>query len=99
MFEKLFESTNDELLDDLTCKALEYIFYAIIFILEKNCQDQLDGGKFAKPSEKLKSAAAKVPAHNKVSESEFGMQGDILRSKPNANVDTIGTIIMIKKTI
>ena len=25
------------------------------------------------------------------------MQGDILRSKPNANVDTIGTIIMIKQ--
>ena len=94
VYEKLFEETGSSEFDELTCKALEQIFYAILLILQRQAKDQLDGGIYGKPSKLQLISASNVPAHNKASESDFAIFDLLIRLKPSANTDTIGSLIM-----
>ena len=62
----------------MTQQSLEVIFHAMLIILERQCVDQLPGGKYWQPRESIAMAATNVPTTNKASESDFAIL-DLLR--------------------
>ena len=54
LWKKLFEETTDEEFDVLTQQALEVILHAVLIILERQCVDQLPGGKYWNTSDLVK---------------------------------------------
>ena len=66
----------------------------MLIILERQAGDQLVGGKYSNPSNELKESASNVPAENKASESDFGLLDLLMRLRPNANVETMQTLVM-----
>ena len=97
VFDKLFEGTDDEEFEVLTCQALEQIFTAILVILERQAKNQLEGGAYFRPSLEVTESASNVPAHNKISESCFGGLGFLINAKPNAHVETYQAIEMLQR--
>ena len=91
VYTKLFECTQNDEFDSLTVQLLEIIFYVILVILECQCADQLPGVKYWNPSNSVSEAASNVPVTNKASESDFAILDLMVRTKPNANVQTIQT--------
>ena len=71
LYKKLFEPTTDNF-DILTQQYIEVLFHAIFIILERQCVDQLPGGKYWNPNDNITSIARNVPSTNKVSEGDFG---------------------------
>ena len=63
-------------------------------MLERQCQDQLPGGKYADPSPQLKMQASSVPTSNIISERDFAIFDNLLREKPNARVLSLEAMIM-----
>ena len=57
LWEKLFEETTDEF-DVLTQQALEVILHAILIIIERQCVDQLPGGKYWHASELIVTSSS-----------------------------------------
>nr|XP_047144798.1 uncharacterized protein LOC124818272 [Hydra vulgaris] len=94
VYTKLFECTQNDEFDSLTVHSLEIIFHAILVILERQCADQLPGGKYWNPSNSVSEAASNVPVTNKASESDFAILDLMFRTKPNANVQTIQALTM-----
>ena len=60
MFDKLLQEKHEEF-DVLTQQALELLCSAILLTLERQCEDQLPGGKYFLPSESLQLQASNVP--------------------------------------
>ena len=58
LYKKLFEPTTDSF-DILTQQCLKVLFHAILVILERQCVDQLPGGKYWNPNDNIKSIAQK----------------------------------------
>ncbi|XP_065656137.1 uncharacterized protein LOC136081830 [Hydra vulgaris] len=94
VYTKLFECTQNDEFDSLTVQSLEIIFHSILVILERQCADQLPGGKYWNPSNSVSEAASNVPVTNKASESDFAILDLMVRTKPNANVQTIQALTM-----
>ncbi|XP_065647261.1 uncharacterized protein LOC136077007 isoform X2 [Hydra vulgaris] len=94
VYTKLFECTQNDEFDSLTVQSLEIIFHSILVILERQCADQLSGGKYWNPSNSVSEAASNVPVTNKASESDFAILDLMVRTKPNANVQTIQALTM-----
>ena len=94
LFYKLFEETGDTEFDVLTQQCLEVVFHAILIILERQCVDQLPGGKYWCPTEKVQRAAENVPTTNKASQSDFAILDLRIRMKPNANIETLQAYTM-----
>ena len=84
----------DDEFDVLTQQCLEVVFHAILIILERQCSDQLPGGKYWNPTENVQNLASKVPLTNKASESDFALLDLFIRTKPNAKVQTIQALTM-----
>ena len=84
LYDKLFESTTDSF-DILTQQCLEVLFHAILIILERQCVDQLPGGKYWNPNDNNRSMAQNVPSTNKVSEGDFGIIDLLMWTRPNAS--------------
>ena len=94
--EKLFESTTADF-DVLTQQCLEVALHGILIILERQCEDQLPGGKYWKPNDKLNLMGQNVPTTNKLSEADFGMVDLLIRTKPNLSTEGMLTLIMWSK--
>ena len=94
LYVKLFEDSGDCEFEVLTQQALEVIFHAILIILERQCIDQLPGGDYWHASDKIQKAAANVPTTNMASESDFAIIDLLIRTKPNASVQTIQALTM-----
>lgn len=54
LYEKLFEDNDDVDFDVMTQQALEIILLGILVILEKQCVDQLPGGKYWNADDNIK---------------------------------------------
>ena len=90
---ELLKNEDDEF-QILTEQILELLCSVILIVLEKQCQDQLPGGKYTKPSESLKTQALSVPTSNIRSERDYAIFDVLLRSKPFARVASIEALIM-----
>ena len=93
VYQKLFEQTNEEF-DIMTQQALEVIFHALLIILERQCTEQLPGGKYWCPEDSIVSSSKNVPTTNKASESDFAILDLLIRTKPNASIQTIQALTM-----
>ena len=78
----------------MTQQSLEVIFYGILIILERHYSDQLPGGKYWNVSPNVKNISSNVPTTNRASESDFAMLDLLVRTKPNAKIQTIQTFIL-----
>ena len=96
IYKKLFENHTPEV-NEMTYQALEAILSAIQLILERQAKDQLDGGKYARASDSLKKSAENVPAHNKASESDFGILQHLINNKPRANIETYEVLTLFPR--
>ena len=87
VFAKLFTDVNEHF-DTMTQQALEIIFHAFLIILERQYVDQLPGGKYWLPSDLIRDSSKIVPTTNKASESDFAILDLLLRTRPNASMQT-----------
>ncbi|XP_065670647.1 uncharacterized protein LOC136089042 [Hydra vulgaris] len=97
LYDKLFEETNDTDLNILTQQTLEEICHSLLVVLERQSADQLPGGKYWYPSDNISKAAENVPTTNKASESDFAVLDLLIRTKPNAKIQTIQAYTMCCK--
>lgn len=93
VFKKLFEDTKNDDFDVLTQQCLEVICHALVLILERQCVD-LPGGKYWNASTTVKESSTIVPTTNKASESDFAILDLLVRTKPNASIQTIQALTM-----
>ena len=90
--EKLFEETDADV-EAMCLQALEVSSCAMLLILERQCQDQLPGGKYWDLGEQA-SSFKNVPATNVIAERDFAQLDLLLRTKPSARTLTHETYIM-----
>jgi hypothetical protein len=53
LFHALYTNAEDEEFDSLTQQSLELLLHSMLILLERQAQDQLPGGKFAEPEERI----------------------------------------------
>ena len=92
-WESLFKETTEEF-DILTQQALEMILHAVLIILERQCVDQLPGGKYWHASNSIKICSESVPTTNKASERDFAILDLLIRTKPNVSIHGIQALTM-----
>ena len=63
-------------------------------ILERQCRDQLPGGKYWNPDSNIQKISSNVPTTNKASESDFAILDLLVRTKPNARIQTMQAFTM-----
>ena len=68
IYNELFKVPDDQELQIMTQQMLELLCAAILLVVERQCEDQLPGGKYFDPSEKLKIQASNVVTSNIISE-------------------------------
>ncbi len=85
---------QDEEMEILTQQALELICAGMLVTLERQAEEQLDGGSLSNPSDNLQLQASNVPQHNMASERDFALFDNLLRFRPNATLLCIEAIIM-----
>ncbi len=85
---------QDEEMEILTQQALELICAGMLVILERQAEEQLDGGSLSNPSDNLQLQASNVPQHNMASERDFALFDNQLRFRPSATLLCIEAIIM-----
>ena len=83
VFENLLESDDQEF-QVLTQQALELVCSAMLLCLERQCEDQLPGGKYWSPSPDLSAQAKSVPTSNITSERDFSVFDVLLKTQPSA---------------
>ena len=66
----------------------------MILILERQCIDQLPGGKYWNTNDNIKSMVQNVLSTNKVSEGGFGMIDLLMRTRPNASCQLMLALTM-----
>lgn len=80
--------------ESMTIQALELISCAVLLILQRQCKDQLPGGKYWDPSPEMEGAYKNVPSTNMIGERDFAQLDLLIRKKPSARITTLETIIM-----
>ena len=69
----------------MTIQALELLSCAVLLILQRQCKDQLPGGKYWEPSESTSTTLKNVPTTNLIGERGFAQLDMLIRNKPSAN--------------
>ena len=69
-------------------------FQVLLVVLERQCDDQLPGGRYCIPSDNLKLQASNVVTSNIISERDFARFDNLLKSMPNATVTALEATIM-----
>ena len=64
VFAALFADSGDSDLDALTQLELEINFSAMLVLLDGQVKDQIEGGKYAEPSEEIKKIAKSTKKSN-----------------------------------
>ena len=85
---------QDEESQVLTQQILELLCLTILIVLERQCPDQLPGGKYASPSEKELLQASSVLTSNIISERDFALFDVLLKQKPGARTSSLEALIM-----
>ena len=93
IYDSLFQ-LQDEESQVLTQQILELLCLTILIVLERQCADQLPGGKYASPSEKELLQASSVPTSNIISERDFALFDVLLKQKPGARTSSLEALIM-----
>ena len=83
VYNNLLEVNDDEF-QVLTQQILEILCLVILIVLEKQCKDQLPGGKYSSPSEELTLQASSCPLSNIAPERDFAVFDNLLKAKPSA---------------
>lgn len=94
LYTSLFTDSNDVLLDTYTQMFLELMCQATLLVLERQAKDQLKGGKFCEPSDKVVQRSRAVPTTNMVSERDFGQLDHLNKMKPAASITCYEAIIL-----
>ena len=87
VYDSLLEADDQEF-QILTQQALELICSALL-CLERQCEDQLPGGKYWSPDEKLTAQAKSVPTSNIASERDFAVFDVLLTQQSSSSVKKI----------
>ena len=66
----------------------------MLIILERQCKDNLPGGKFWEPSETLAKKSNNVPTSNIVSERDMGILDYVQHLKPNVSTLAVEATVM-----
>ena len=96
VFDKLFQSTTESF-DLLTQQCLEVLLHGVLMVLERQCADQLPGGKYWNPSDQLLKMSKNAPTTNKISEADFSIIDLLIRTKPNLSCQAMLALIMWSK--
>ena len=64
LYDCVMEPLEDGHIHSMCVQALQLICCALLLILERQCQDNLPGGKYWEPTEDMKARYANVPATN-----------------------------------
>lgn len=89
--EKLFQKMNPDA-EAMCIQALEMACCGMLLILERQCADQLPGGKYWNIANS--DTYTNVPATNVIAERDFAQLDLLLRAKPAARTLTLETLIM-----
>ena len=73
---------------------MEILCATILIVLERQCADQLPGGKYYAPSEDMMQQASEVPTSNIISERDFALFDVLLKSKPAVTTVSLEALIM-----
>ena len=94
IYDELFKVPDDQEFQIMTQQMLTLLCSAILLVLESQCEDQLPGGKYFDPSEKLKIQVSNVVTSNIISERDFARFDNILKTKPRSTVTSLEATIM-----
>ncbi|XP_066922613.1 uncharacterized protein [Clytia hemisphaerica] len=94
IYKALFRETEDPLLDCLTQECLEIICCSCSIMVRSQLKDQLPGGKYFQPSEKIVKETTNCPRHNLAPERAFASLDRILSMKPNMTTLAVAGAIM-----
>ncbi|XP_070547896.1 uncharacterized protein [Ptychodera flava] len=94
LYDKLMEETGSVEFDSLTVQALEMLMHSLLIILERQCEEQLPGGKYCDLSDGEKESVSSVPTTNVAGERDFAILDLLVRTKPAATTLCYGTLVM-----
>ncbi|XP_033117054.1 uncharacterized protein LOC117116991 [Anneissia japonica] len=94
IYEALFKDCDDPQMEILCIQALELTTCAMLLILNRQCADQLPGGKYWNLDEQRTSKYQNVPSTNMIGERDFAMLDCLIRQKPNVRCTHLETLIM-----
>ena len=90
---KLLEPSDPES-EVMTIQALELICCGVLLILQRQCKDQLPGGKYWDPPKQMSASFQNVPSTNLIGERDFAQLDMLVRQKPSARLVALEAIIM-----
>ena len=93
MYKKLFQDTENPVLDALTQECLEMINCICALMITSQLKSQLPGGKCYNPSQSVRDDLITCPSTNTVSESDFAQFDQKL--KQNSPLSTISACRVI----
>lgn len=94
LFDRLFDEESDSKIDVMCIQALELICSAVLLNLERQCRDQLPGGRYWKPSKQTMDKYRNVPTANMVGERDFAQLDLLVRKMPSARTTTLEALVM-----
>eukprot|EP00057_Strongylocentrotus_purpuratus_P011916 XP_011666390.1 PREDICTED: uncharacterized protein LOC105439273 [Strongylocentrotus purpuratus] len=94
LHDRLFEEERDPEKHAMCIQALELISCAILQILERQCHDNLPGGKFWNPDKATETSFSNVPSTNMIGERDFALLDMLVRQKPSARTSSLEALIM-----
>ena len=83
IFEELFLVSDDPLFETLTQECLEIIYCTCAIMIQSQLKDQLPGGKYYNPDNRVLEETQNCPRTNIVSERDFAQYDRRMHMKPN----------------
>ena len=100
VFEKLFQETENPILDSLTEECLELICCTCFLMMKSQMKDQLTGGKYFAPNNETRSDLQNCPTASIVSERDFAQYDQKLAQKPTlSDIAVVGSLCLIIKKV
>ena len=94
VYQCLFADCSDPQIEGLTIQALEMASCAMLLILNRQCQDQLPGGKYWDLPESTAAMFPNVPSTNMIGERDFAVLDCLVRQKSNVRAIHLESLIM-----
>ena len=90
-------TTQDTEFQSKTKECLQKVLCSFIPLLLRQLHDQLPGGKYHQPSQKVIEETAGVPRHNKISEANFGDLDRLVKRAPQkATSSQAGVMLYVR---
>ena len=94
VYERLFTECIDPEMEVLCIQALEMSCSAVLLILNRQCQDQLPGGRYWNLPAVTVQQYTNVPSTNMIGERDFAALDCLVRQKPNVRAIHLESLIM-----